>query len=73
VERTGFTIRSRNRPRKRPERPSASSGSRKRVIVTVSIGFAEHDGGYANPEEVVHAADKALYRAKQAGRNRISI
>jgi diguanylate cyclase (GGDEF)-like protein len=73
VERTGFTIRSRNRPRKRPERPSASPGSRKRVIVTVSIGFAEHDGGYANPEEVVHAADKALYRAKQAGRNRLSI
>jgi diguanylate cyclase (GGDEF)-like protein len=73
VERTGFTIRHRHRPRKRPERPFASPGSRKRVIVTVSIGFAEQDGRYANPKEILHAADRALYRAKQAGRNRISI
>jgi diguanylate cyclase (GGDEF)-like protein len=73
VEQTGFTIRHRNRPRKRPEKPYASPSSREHVILTVSIGFAEHDGWYANPKEILHAADKALYRAKQTGRNRISI
>jgi len=72
VERTGFTVRSRNRPRSKPGKPYVAPGSRKRVIITVSIGVAEKDGRYANAEEVVHAADKALYRAKEGGRNRVS-
>jgi len=48
-----------------------SSGS-KTVQVTVSIGVADsaQDGG--TPWEIVKQADKALYRAKQKGRNRVS-
>jgi len=38
----------------------------------VSIGVAEPDGRNATPEQVIQAADKALYRAKQGGRNRVS-
>lgn len=39
--------------------------------VTVSIGVAEPGAKNATVEQVIEAADKALYRAKNAGRNRI--
>ena len=41
--------------------------------VTVSIGVAASSGNEGNqtPEAVLHDADKALYRAKQQGRNRV--
>ncbi len=44
--------------------------SRKPVSVTVSIGVAM-SAGETDPEAVVQAADKALYRAKNNGRNRV--
>ncbi|MES2264435.1 MAG: diguanylate cyclase [Pseudomonadota bacterium] len=40
------------------------------VSVTVSIGIASFDGGAEQVAEVVARADRALYRAKQTGRNR---
>ncbi len=40
----------------------------KAVEVTASFGVADHEG-CKSPEELVHAADEALYRAKAAGRN----
>ena len=40
-----------------------------RVVVTVSIGIANFNVG-ATPESVFERADAALYRAKEAGRNR---
>jgi diguanylate cyclase (GGDEF)-like protein len=42
------------------------------LSVTVSIGVAEPDEPRATPAEVLRAADKALYRAKEGGRNRVS-
>ena len=44
----------------------------KMLSVTVSIGVAAPDGQRATPAEVIRTADKALYRAKEAGRNRVS-
>jgi len=41
--------------------------------VTVSIGVAEPSPGAKEVEQVVQAADKALYRAKRAGRNRVEM
>ena len=43
----------------------------KRVKVTVSIGVAEPDKDLTNPEKVLKAADKTLYKAKKAGRNQV--
>jgi GGDEF domain-containing protein len=41
------------------------------LSVTASIGVATSRRENPSPEEVIQAADKALYRAKAAGRNRI--
>ena len=41
------------------------------LSVTASIGVATSKGENSSAEEVIAAADKALYRAKAAGRNRI--
>jgi PleD family two-component response regulator len=42
---------------------------KKRVKVTVSIGLAERNEQLRLPDQVMKAADKALYKAKKAGRN----
>jgi diguanylate cyclase (GGDEF)-like protein len=39
--------------------------------VTVSIGLAGPKKGVTDPVRVLKLADQALYRAKNAGRNRI--
>jgi diguanylate cyclase (GGDEF)-like protein len=41
------------------------------LSVTISIGVAEPNTKVQEVEQVVMAADKALYRAKNAGRNRV--
>jgi diguanylate cyclase len=42
-----------------------------RLSVTVSIGVATSAKEESDPEHVLQAADKALYRAKANGRNRV--
>ena len=70
IEGAAFTLRGPHRPRTRPESP-APAGSRRRIAVTVSIGAAAADTHGSSADVVVRAADEALYRAKQAGRNRV--
>jgi len=41
------------------------------ISVTVSIGVAERSGRAQTPDRVLEASDKALYRAKAEGRNRV--
>ena len=65
-----FTIRGAKRPRRKPKSPRAAAPKKKQVAVTVSVGAA-HSRGSAAAENVVKAADRALYRAKQGGRNRV--
>jgi diguanylate cyclase (GGDEF)-like protein len=43
------------------------------LSVTVSVGVAEPSTRYRQPEQVIHAADQALYRAKHNGRNRVEL
>jgi len=43
------------------------------ISVTASIGVAASLKNNASPEEVIRSADRALYRAKNAGRNRIEV
>jgi diguanylate cyclase (GGDEF)-like protein len=71
IEGTPFTLRAAGRPRTRPDSP-APAGPRPRIAVTVSIGIADSGGTtVTTPREIVRAADEALYRAKQGGRNQV--
>lgn len=73
VESTSFMIRGHGRPRKKPDKHGSTKASRKKAGVTISIGVAERNQRHATPQDVIKAADKALYRAKKSGRNRVSI
>ncbi len=71
VETHRFTMRRRFRPRVKPKNDKGRK-SRQAIMITVSIGVAERNHRHDSPDQVVQAADKALYRAKEAGRNRVS-
>lgn len=43
------------------------------ISVTVSFGVSVHSGSMASPEQLYNAADKALYQAKNSGRNRVIV
>lgn len=67
---------------RRSDRPlDVKAGSERRgegaaelvLSVTVSIGVADSSGERGSTDKVLRAADQALYRAKQAGRNRVSL
>ena len=64
----------RRRPsaRKQPRRAGTAQHSRYEISVTVSIGVAEPTKKSRTPEQVIRVADKALYAAKQAGRNQVA-
>jgi diguanylate cyclase (GGDEF)-like protein len=67
-------VRGADRPHDAPAnrlQPDAHVGEDK-VSVTVSIGVAERDDRYTAAAQVLRAADRALYRAKEKGRNRLS-
>jgi len=76
IEQNRMTIRAPGRPAKhsegRKQRGSAPT-QRRFVGVTVSIGVSDRDERNAVPEAVIAAADKALYRAKRAGRNQVKV
>ena len=71
IETTGFALRGQDRPRRRPDAPRVTTRPVQRVSVSVSIGAAATNGGDDRPEDVLDAADAALYRAKDRGRNRL--
>lgn len=66
-------IRGNDRPRKeiqgKPQR--SGSGGSQYVSVTISIGVAACNENQRTADEVIRAADKALYRAKERGRNQV--
>ncbi len=66
-----FSIRSPKRPKKRPDQPKAPKKSPPQAKLTVSIGAAGPSARRPGSDDVLRAADRALYRAKRAGRNRL--
>ncbi len=69
-----FVRETKSRPKTRKEgKTSRGGGGRKNkpkgISVTISIGVASKNATYTNPEQVLKGADKALYKAKNAGRN----
>ncbi|MCS3902809.1 diguanylate cyclase (GGDEF)-like protein [Methylohalomonas lacus] len=74
IENYTLVLRRRERPRKaeKGRRQRGRNPPTKRVSVTISIGVAERNQKWTTPRDVMEAADKALYRAKEKGRNQIS-
>jgi GGDEF domain-containing protein len=75
VARSRFTLRRFGRPRKKPGKKR--KGKRRmqeprQLAVTVSIGVAQRGEAARDADAVIKAADRALYRAKARGRNRVA-
>jgi diguanylate cyclase (GGDEF)-like protein len=76
IERYRMAVRGEDRP-KNPNPDDSlklriNKPAQKTLSVTVSIGVAAPGGKRRTPAQVLKAADEALYRAKQGGRNRLS-
>jgi len=74
IESYSLALRESDRPAKGKGRKRQKGGWRgkRAVSVTVSIGVAERNERLATPQQVIEAADRALYRAKEKGRNQLS-
>ena len=69
-----FFLRAPDRPVMKPKEPVAKSpGTRTPIDITISAGVAGRSGRHSSPELVLDAADTALYRAKEAGRNCVKL
>ena len=71
VDDTRFILRARFRSKKKKEKVLTDRGPGQRVPVTISIGVAEKNERHTKWDQVVKAADRALYRAKEGGRNQV--
>ncbi|HIJ91172.1 MAG: GGDEF domain-containing protein [Desulfobulbaceae bacterium] len=72
VAAAGFKVRSAGRSGKKQSNRQKDGDCGKKVSLTISIGMAQADNTRKTPSAVIKAADKALYRAKNAGRNQVS-
>jgi diguanylate cyclase (GGDEF)-like protein len=73
VEAAKFVLRNPNRPARRPSNPVKLPGTTSPIEITVTIGIAERTARHSTPDRVLDAADKALYLAKEGGRNRVRV
>jgi len=75
IEKDSFNIRNNNNRPKRSKKHSEKSNRKKHTSkdkslrYTVSIGLAEHREHHKTPFDTLKTADKALYTAKENGRN----
>lgn len=72
VSKKGFVYRSNGKPQGKQKNGKGKTETGKQLFVTISIGAAERNDKYRLPDEVIKAADGALYRAKKKGRNCVS-
>jgi len=68
----GFRLRDKDRTEGEKGSQQRGKGGGDTVSVTISVGVAERDDQHPRSEEVIKAADEALYRAKKGGRNRVA-
>jgi diguanylate cyclase (GGDEF)-like protein len=69
---SGFVIRGVDRPARKPSEIRPKKNQPK-IQITISAGVAGRSQRHSSPELVLDAADSALYRAKEAGRNCVKL
>lgn len=67
IEQSTFVVRGPDR--RRGKRKKKSAQGKTETSVTVSVGISSNPGNGATVEQVLRAADQALYKAKAKGRN----
>ena len=74
IERYRMAVRAPDRPKELEDgaKRRGEGVADKHLSVTVSIGACSPSKRLRTPAQVIKAADEALYRAKQGGRNRVS-
>ena len=73
VENSPFMLRNKKRPKTKQEALKQKQPDAIPLTITISIGLAERSQDLATAEEVLKQADKALYKAKNNGRNQVAI
>lgn len=70
-----FLLRSKTRPKTKKEATNQNANVTKvtPLNITISIGLAERSEEHPKASQVIKQADKALYRAKNNGRNQVAI
>ncbi len=76
IEKSPFFLRDKKRPKKDPKdienkRGKPDKKEAETVKITISIGVAEKNRRDSAPEDVIKKADRALYKAKEQGRNKV--
>ena len=72
IDSTSLILRNQDRPSSKPEKIPPRKIPWQEVHVTISIGVADSGDELNTVDEILKAADEALYRSKEKGRNRIS-
>ena len=72
VEASPFALPARSRPLKNPDAGTGDGPPRKDLTVTITIGVAHSDARKVTADQVLKAAERALDRAKKAGRNQVA-
>ncbi|WP_309245216.1 GGDEF domain-containing protein [Clostridium sp. CF012] len=67
VSKSGYT-----RKPSKAQSSKSKRGNSIQLFVNISIGVCEKSSKYKNSSDVMKGSDKALYRAKKKGRNRVS-
>lgn len=75
VANSPFILRNKKRPKTKKENGKARRQQKQAqaLKITISIGLAERSPDLVKAEEVIKQADKALYKAKNNGRNQVAI
>ncbi len=72
-----FMLRNKKRPKSsqtdKIEKQKQRKKDAKPLKITISIGLAERSQEHQSSEEVIKQADKALYKAKNNGRNQVAV